>query len=96
MFYGYDGDRCGGEQLALQYYADEGGGWLARCSTTATVGRPLRWRLAVQIDRPVRPSERDMILIRRPDQSRHTAGQQRRPLFGLRIYIAKEEKRRKQ
>ena len=27
VFYGYDGDRCGVEQLALQYYADEGGGW---------------------------------------------------------------------
>ena len=46
-------------------------GWLARCSTTATVGRPFRWRLAVQIDRPVRPRKRDMILIPRPDQSRH-------------------------
>ncbi|CAM0912991.1 unnamed protein product [Alopecurus aequalis] len=27
VFYGYDGERCGVEQLALQYYADEGGGW---------------------------------------------------------------------
>ncbi|KAF8733066.1 hypothetical protein HU200_015427 [Digitaria exilis] len=27
VFYGYDGELCGVEQLALQYYADEGGGW---------------------------------------------------------------------
>ncbi|RCV20463.1 hypothetical protein SETIT_4G057700v2 [Setaria italica] len=27
LFYGYDGELCGVEQLALQYYADEGGGW---------------------------------------------------------------------
>uniref|UniRef100_A0A0D9WME6 Fanconi-associated nuclease n=1 Tax=Leersia perrieri TaxID=77586 RepID=A0A0D9WME6_9ORYZ len=27
IFYGYDGELCGVEQLALQYYADEGGGW---------------------------------------------------------------------
>ncbi|XP_051204617.1 fanconi-associated nuclease 1 homolog isoform X1 [Lolium perenne] len=27
VFYGYDGERCGVEQLALQYYADGGGGW---------------------------------------------------------------------
>ncbi|KAJ1258223.1 hypothetical protein BS78_10G058700 [Paspalum vaginatum] len=27
VFYGYDGEFCGVEQLALQYYADEGGGW---------------------------------------------------------------------
>uniref|UniRef100_A0ACD5ZS42 Uncharacterized protein n=1 Tax=Avena sativa TaxID=4498 RepID=A0ACD5ZS42_AVESA len=27
VFYGYDGECCGVEQLALQYYADEGGGW---------------------------------------------------------------------
>ncbi|XP_077228252.1 zinc ion binding/nucleic acid binding/hydrolase isoform X2 [Tasmannia lanceolata] len=26
-FYGDDGDQCGVEQLALQYYAGEGGGW---------------------------------------------------------------------
>ncbi|CAL1366613.1 unnamed protein product [Linum trigynum] len=26
-FYGEDGDQCGVEQLALQYYAGEGGGW---------------------------------------------------------------------
>lgn len=27
VFYGYDGELCGVEQLALQYYADEGGSW---------------------------------------------------------------------
>ncbi|XWS09271.1 hypothetical protein CRYUN_Cryun40dG0071600 [Craigia yunnanensis] len=27
-FYGEDGEQCGLEQLALQYYATEGGGWL--------------------------------------------------------------------
>ncbi|KAK6146066.1 hypothetical protein DH2020_019935 [Rehmannia glutinosa] len=27
VFYGEDGERCGVEQLALQYYAGEGGGW---------------------------------------------------------------------
>ncbi|WOL02516.1 fanconi-associated nuclease [Canna indica] len=27
VYYGYDGERCGVEQLALQYYADDGGGW---------------------------------------------------------------------
>jgi len=27
LFYGYDGELCGVEQLALQYYADEGGAW---------------------------------------------------------------------
>ncbi|KAK3021908.1 hypothetical protein RJ639_047625 [Escallonia herrerae] len=27
-FYGLDGEQCGVEQLALQYYAGEGGGWL--------------------------------------------------------------------
>ncbi|XP_020111866.1 fanconi-associated nuclease 1 homolog isoform X1 [Ananas comosus] len=27
VFYGYDGKLCGVEQLALQYYAEEGGGW---------------------------------------------------------------------
>nr|GME15065.1 fanconi-associated nuclease 1 homolog isoform X1 [Ipomoea batatas] len=27
IFYGEDGERCGVEQLALQYYAGEGGGW---------------------------------------------------------------------
>lgn len=27
IFYGYDGELCGVEHLALQYYADEGGGW---------------------------------------------------------------------
>ncbi|KAL6898075.1 hypothetical protein ACP4OV_006671 [Aristida adscensionis] len=27
VFYGYNGELCGVEQLALQYYADEGGGW---------------------------------------------------------------------
>lgn len=27
LFYGYDGGLCGVEQLALQYYAGEGGGW---------------------------------------------------------------------
>jgi fanconi-associated nuclease 1 len=27
VFYGYDSELCGVEQLALQYYADEGGGW---------------------------------------------------------------------
>ncbi|OAY76467.1 Fanconi-associated nuclease, partial [Ananas comosus] len=27
VFYGYDGELCGVEQLALQYYAEEGGGW---------------------------------------------------------------------
>ncbi|PKA66139.1 Fanconi-associated nuclease 1 like [Apostasia shenzhenica] len=27
IFYGYDGELCGVEQLALQYYAREGGGW---------------------------------------------------------------------
>jgi len=27
LFYGYDGELCGVEQLALQYYADKGGGW---------------------------------------------------------------------
>lgn len=26
-FYGEDGEQCGVEQLALQYYAGEGGGW---------------------------------------------------------------------
>lgn len=26
-FYGEDGEKCGVEQLALQYYAGEGGGW---------------------------------------------------------------------
>ncbi|CAL9118892.1 unnamed protein product [Musa textilis] len=26
-YYGYDGELCGVEQLALQYYAEEGGGW---------------------------------------------------------------------
>ncbi|XP_059653884.1 fanconi-associated nuclease 1 homolog isoform X2 [Cornus florida] len=26
-FYGEDGEQCGVEQLALQYYAEEGGGW---------------------------------------------------------------------
>ncbi|CAA6659803.1 unnamed protein product [Spirodela intermedia] len=26
-YYGYDGEQCGVEQLALQYYAGEGGGW---------------------------------------------------------------------
>lgn len=26
-FYGEDGEQCGVEQLALQYYATEGGGW---------------------------------------------------------------------
>ncbi|KAG8371498.1 hypothetical protein BUALT_Bualt13G0093900 [Buddleja alternifolia] len=27
IFYGEDGEQCGVEQLALQYYAGEGGGW---------------------------------------------------------------------
>ncbi|KAH7655823.1 Phosphodiesterase I protein [Dioscorea alata] len=27
IFYGYDGDLCGVEQLALQYYAGDGGSW---------------------------------------------------------------------
>ena len=27
LFYGYDDELCGVEQLALQYYAGEGGGW---------------------------------------------------------------------
>ncbi|XP_042059785.1 fanconi-associated nuclease 1 homolog [Salvia splendens] len=27
IFYGEDGERCGVEELALQYYAGEGGGW---------------------------------------------------------------------
>ena len=27
-FYGEDGEQCGVEELALQYYAGEGGGWL--------------------------------------------------------------------
>lgn len=27
IFYGYDGDLCGVEQLALQYYAGDGGNW---------------------------------------------------------------------
>jgi Fanconi-associated nuclease 1 len=27
VFYGYDGQLCGVEQLDLQYYADEGGCW---------------------------------------------------------------------
>lgn len=27
LFYGFDGELCGVEQLVLQYYADEGGGW---------------------------------------------------------------------
>ncbi|KAJ6809425.1 fanconi-associated nuclease 1-like protein isoform X1 [Iris pallida] len=27
LFYGFDGELCGVEQLALQYYAEEGGGW---------------------------------------------------------------------
>lgn len=26
-FYGEDGEQCGVEQLALQYYSGEGGGW---------------------------------------------------------------------
>nr|XP_009404214.2 PREDICTED: fanconi-associated nuclease 1 homolog isoform X3 [Musa acuminata subsp. malaccensis] len=26
-YYGYDGELCGVEQLALQFYAEEGGGW---------------------------------------------------------------------
>ncbi|THU49720.1 hypothetical protein C4D60_Mb06t12520 [Musa balbisiana] len=26
-YYGYDGELCGVEQLALQYYAEDGGGW---------------------------------------------------------------------
>lgn len=26
-FYGEDGEQCGVEQFALQYYAGEGGGW---------------------------------------------------------------------
>ncbi|XP_020595998.1 fanconi-associated nuclease 1 homolog isoform X2 [Phalaenopsis equestris] len=28
LFYGYDDELCGVEQLALQYYAEEGGGWV--------------------------------------------------------------------
>ena len=27
LFYGYDGELCGVELLALQYYDGEGGGW---------------------------------------------------------------------